>query len=437
MKSVAARIMLILVGAMLLTQLLSFGSVIAIRARESRNEMYAFMAADIAFVQRFLREQPTEQRERWLRQLDRGYYRLLLLPAEADNAASQDERLVQTADVVRQRLGSTESVRTVHVREPGGMALPGLEVAIDGRQKLAVLFDRAPPFSPPPAPVILSYLALLAAPIMLVAWLAVRLATAPLARFAAAARTLGGNLNAPPVPEKGPSEVVAAARALNHMQARIQHHLDERAQILAAVSHDLKTPLTRLRLRAEDQVLEAHRERFCADIDAMSSLVQDGLDYADSMRLRESLCALDLGGLLEAVVEDATDLGHDCSLRGEPPVPVWAAPRALRRVLQNLLDNAFRYGERARITMFDEGGEIEVRIEDDGPGIPPEMRERVFEPFFRLEHSRNRESGGTGLGLAIARNLVQAQQGRLWLSQAAGGGLCAHLRLPKAMQCCI
>ena len=431
--SLKTRMRVILVVSTVIVQVVSFASVISIRARETRTVMVGLMAADMAFVQNFLREQPPAERERWLSQLDRGYYRLALQPASRANPAFDESLLRQTAQSLAGRLDPGETVRTVQVYVDENQWLPAIEVELGSTEKLAIMFEREPPFAPPAASVILLYFLALCLPIVAVIWFAVRQATAPLARLAEAAQQLGRNLQSPPVPEEGATEVVEAARAMNRMQAALQKHFDERTHILAAVSHDLKTPLTRLRLRTESQVMPEHRERFAADIEAMSAMVQDGLDYAQSERPTEALRSVDLNRLAEGLVEDARDMGSDVSLSGRAEHPVRAAPRALQRVLQNLIDNAVRYGGSASLSLHcGTDGPARVYVDDRGPGLPPDMLEAVFDPFFRLEQSRNRETGGTGLGLTIARNLAAAQGGQVHLENRPEGGLRAVLSLPLA-----
>lgn len=428
MRSLSARVMLILVLATVFIQAVSFTAVLAVSARQSRAQMYAFMSADVAFVQRFLRSLPADQRARWLTQLDRGYYGFSLAQGQTAAPRCETEHARELLDTMRARAGQDMDVEArCWTTEKPHLALP-----IDAEQKLLVHFSERP-FSPPPILAGFAYLSILCLAVMLVAWFAVRQTTRPLSRLASAADELGRDLHAPPLPEKGPVEVSRAARAFNAMQRAIQRHVAERTEILAAISHDLKTPLTRLRLRAENHAPAGQRECFVADIDSMRAMIQDGLDYAESASLREPRQLLNLVPLCEALAEDMRDTGHDCVLQDpafEASVP--AAPRALRRALQNLLDNAVRYGQRARIHLREDGDQVVIGIEDDGPGIPPDQLERVFDPFLRLESSRNRETGGSGLGLSIARNLLRAHGGDVCLRNLDGGGLLAEVRLPRA-----
>jgi protein-histidine pros-kinase len=435
MKSLAGRMFLILVLATVAIQVLSFGGVLAITGHRARQQMYDFMASDVAFVQRFLRAQPPAQRADWLASLNRGYYELALQPAAHANPRTDDRRLTETAAPVRERLGPRESVLPVLIPDGTSHPIPAIEVGIDDVHKLLVSFPaKAPPFSPPPWFAVFGYLVVVTLVVMLVAWRAVRMATRTLSRFTAAARALGNNLDAPQVAEQGPTEVIALARSFNAMQRAIQANLDERTQILASISHDLKTPLTRLRLRVAEVAADEQRARLEADIDAMTALVQEGLDYAASARLREHRAPVDLNQLVEGIAERAADLQQRVDVNGRLARPLECAPRALERALQNLVDNAVKYGGAARIRLTDRGERIEIDVEDEGPGLPPDLLERVFDPFFRAEHSRSRETGGTGLGLAIARNLIRAQGGEIRLSNRPGGGLLARVELPAGSE---
>jgi signal transduction histidine kinase len=425
LRSLTARVMLILVLATVFIQAVSFIAVLAVSAREGRAQMYAFMSADVAFVQRFLRSLPPGQRAAWLTSLDRGYYGFELIEGTSPVPRCTHPHAMELADSMRARAG----------QDLGVVALcdipdqPFLSLPIDSGQSLLVHFGGRP-LSLPPLSTGFAYLSVLCLAVMLVAWLAVRQTTRPLSRLADAADALGRDLHAPPLSEDGPVEVRRAAGAFNAMQRAIQRHVAERTEILAAISHDLKTPLTRLRLRAENHAPTDQRGRFVADIEAMHAMIQDGLDYAESASLREPRQLLNLGPLCEAMAEDMRDAGHDCLCQGQVTAPVHAAPRALRRALQNLLDNAVRYGRHAHIRLDEDDGQVVIGIEDDGPGIPPDQLERVFDPFLRLEMSRNRETGGSGLGLSIARNLLRAHGGDVRLRNLDGGGLRAEVRLP-------
>jgi signal transduction histidine kinase len=215
------------------------------------------------------------------------------------------------------------------------------------------------------------------------------------------------------------------------MQQRIREHVTERTRILAAISHDLQTPITRLRLRAELVDDEALRTRIQSDLDAMQSLVKEGLSYARSLDERPPAQPIDLLHLLEALREDARDMGWSVSLTGTATAHFSGSPTGLRRALWNLLENGVKFGQRVDITLSETTDRFEIRIRDQGPGLPDNELENVFQPFYRAEASRNRETGGTGLGLAITRNLLRNQRGEVHLHNVPGGGLEAVVRLPR------
>jgi signal transduction histidine kinase len=266
--------------------------------------------------------------------------------------------------------------------------------------------------------------------------LAVRQATRPLQRLARAADTLDPAQPAAPLPLEGPAEVTRATAAFNLLQERVRAHLDERMRILAAVSHDLQTPITRLRLRADlldDAVL---RDKLHADLAEMQHLVEEGLSYARSAQaVREPARAVDIAALLDSLALDYADAGQPVRLARCEAGPCTTRPAALRRLLGNLVDNALKFAGAAEITCErSQDGGFAVRVLDRGPGIPSGELEAVMQPFYRIETSRSRATGGTGLGLAIAQQLAQALEGSLTLAPREGGGLEARLLLPAACE---
>ena len=262
------------------------------------------------------------------------------------------------------------------------------------------------------------------------AWLGARVLARPIQGLARASGALADNLDAPPVPAVGPAEAQEAAHAFNRMQARIRAQMDERTRFLAAVSHDLRTPLTRMKLRAEQVSDTGIRTAMRTDIDEMNAMLNATLEFLRGSAQTESWQTLDIQALLEAIVEDARDEGHDISLSGEAR-PIAALPSALRRCLDNLVNNALRYGQRADIALRGDAQGVTIEIADAGPGIPENQMNAVFEPFVRLEASRNKNTGGVGLGLAIARDAVRRHGGELTLRNAPAGGLVARVWLPR------
>lgn len=281
-----------------------------------------------------------------------------------------------------------------------------------------------------PARLLLILLVLLVSVAVLAA-LAVRALTRPLAVLADAAGELGRDIRRPPLDEAGPLEVQRAARAFNTMQERLIRYIEDRDRILAAVSHDLKTPITRLRLRTELLDDAPLRDKFLADLDDMQRMAQASLDFLRGGEDSEPIAPVDINALLESLQEDAEDVGHAVSISGAASQPLRCRPLALKRCLTNLVDNALKYGQSAEIGITDTPTRLTLSVRDRGPGIPAAELERVFEPFYRLESSRSRDTGGTGLGLSIARNIARAHGGELSLRNHPQGGLEAVLELPR------
>jgi signal transduction histidine kinase len=275
-------------------------------------------------------------------------------------------------------------------------------------------------------------LAVLLAAVIGVSLVAVRWATRPLKVLADAAEELGKDIHRPPLAESGPVEVARAARAFNTMQSRLVRFIEERTRALAAMSHDLKTPITRLRLRAELLDDASLRAKFTGDLAEMESMVGATLDFMRGIDTGEAARPIDIQALLESLQADLQETGGRMSIEGNATGPYVGRPQALKRCLANLLQNAINYGGSAAVAIDDNADRLVIRITDEGPGIPEQELERVFEPFYRLEGSRNRETGGTGLGLGIARSIAEAHGGHLRLRNRAEGGLEAALTLPRS-----
>ena len=267
--------------------------------------------------------------------------------------------------------------------------------------------------------------------IALLAYLVARMTTRPLKQLAQAAKDLGNDINRAPLSLTGASEIRQASAAFNAMQARIRQYIFQRTQMLAAITHDLQTPLTRLRLRLEKVEDCELQERLIGDLSAMQAMVREGLDLARSMDTTEAMHSLDVDSLLDSVCADASDGGQQVELKGSANVAVLGRPMSLRRCLVNLIDNAVKYGQRADVSVDRQPGTVRIRIRDSGPGIAPAELARVFEPFYRVETSRSRESGGTGLGLTIARNIAEQHGGTISLVNRQSGGLEVTLLLPE------
>ena len=263
------------------------------------------------------------------------------------------------------------------------------------------------------------------------AWIAARWLSRPINQMAQAARELGENLERIPLDEThGPSEVRQASMVFNQMQARIKQQLAERDRFLAAVSHDLRTPITRLKLRSEKIEAQDLREDIRGDLNEMTVMIDATLDYLRGDGSPEESCLLDVAALAHSLAENAGEQGEAVTVSGMAQ-PVMVQPMLLQRCLNNLIENALRYGSRADIKLDDSGDKLVISIQDAGAGIPEDQLEAVFAPFYRLDQSRNRHTGGVGLGLSIARDIAQKLGGSLALRNAPEGGLVATLALPK------
>ncbi|MBB1652758.1 MAG: HAMP domain-containing protein [Delftia acidovorans] len=268
--------------------------------------------------------------------------------------------------------------------------------------------------------------------VVVVALLAVRLAMRPLARMASAADALGKDLQSPPLPLDGPREVRQAAQAFNVMQQRIADGVAERTRFFAAVSHDLRTPITRLRLRSEMLEPASLRDKFRRDLQEMEAMVTATLDMLTGADARGERQALDINALVQGVAQDLGEAhGVHIPITGRALRPLDCYPHSLRRCLQNLLENALRYGRDAELHISDSDDLLRIAVLDRGPGIAQEQLAQVLEPFYRMEASRNAGSGGFGLGLSIADAVAKAHGGRIVLGNREGGGLEAVLELPR------
>jgi len=265
-------------------------------------------------------------------------------------------------------------------------------------------------------------------------WATSRL-VAPVGTLAAAAERLGRDVNAPPLAEDGPAEVARASAAFNLMAARIRRFVQDRTFILTAIGHDLRTPITRLKLRAEWMEDEDQRTKMLADLDELEAMVAATLAFGRDAAGSEAVSAFDLAGLLRTILDETGDmrpaLAERLAYEGPAHLTLRARPNALKRTFGNLITNALNYGGDAHVCLQAPiDGIVVVTIEDGGPGIPPADLDRVFDPFYRVEGSRNRETGGTGLGLPIARNILRAHGGDVALANRPMGGVKATVTLP-------
>jgi signal transduction histidine kinase len=277
----------------------------------------------------------------------------------------------------------------------------------------------------------MAIMAIMAIIILAVSVWAVRRVTTPLAGLALAADRLGHDVSAPPLPELGTVETRQAARAFNDMQRRLRALIDNRTRLLAAISHDLRTPLTILRLRTEAVENEQERDRMLATISEMDSMIGTALQLARDEGASEPRKQVDLAALLRGVIDEMSGAGLAVRMGVAAPVLYECQPLSLRRAVRNLLDNAVKYGKSASVQLYVAPRSIEIYVDDDGPGIPADELARVLEPYYRIEESRNRDTGGIGLGLTIALAIAQAHGGTVTLANRLHGGLRATIALPR------
>ncbi|OBU66705.1 sensor histidine kinase [Stenotrophomonas maltophilia] len=425
-RTLSARLLLVLLGGLTLAHALSFGLLFFERYQSTRSMMLRNLDEDVAVSVALLEHLPVAQREAWVPRLERRTYRYLLRPAAA-GPGLQTDRARQVTAIIDDSLQHRYPLQARQVAR-----LPErFEVELrlhDGTPLTIEVTPSGLPLARWLPAVLLVQLALL----LVCAWLAVRLALRPLQQLSHAVEHLQPGKDGPALPEDGPAEVGGAAAALNALQARIRGHVSERLQILAAISHDLQTPITRMKLRVETLPEDSTQQRLLADLDHLGQLVREGVAYARSSHVASGApVSMDLGAFLASVVGDYEDMGKPV-IGGAPAglvVQTW--PQPLRRVVGNLVDNALRYAGAAEIEAGrDEAGRVWISISDRGPGIPEGQLQAVLAPFHRLESSRNRDTGGTGLGLAIAVQLAQSLGGSLRLHNREGGGLRAELQLP-------
>lgn len=264
----------------------------------------------------------------------------------------------------------------------------------------------------------------------LIVVLMIRRVTKPMRQLADAAELLGRGEEIGLLPEKGPEDIRHTTRAFNTMQERLKRFVQGRTQMLAAISHDLRTPITSLRLRTEMVKDPTTREKIIASLDEMQSIIEATLEFSSRDAAQEETRTVNLTALGESVCHDLNDIGLECHFLESEEFHYRCRAGSLKRALGNLVENAAHYGNKAEVSLKKENGELIFTIEDQGPGIPDDELERVFDPFVRLEGSRSRETGGIGLGLAIARTIVRAHGGDIIIRNRVQGGLHAEIRLP-------
>lgn len=423
-RTLASRLALIFFTGLVLAYGLSFSLQAYERYISSRSMMLSNLELDVATSVAILDRLPAAERAAWLPRLERRTYRYRLDEGLAGEAMPSSDPPMAAESIIK-AIGSQYRLTFQEI--------PGPNAHFQAHLRLA---DGAPltiDVTPSPVPVarwLPLVLLIQLAVLLFCTWLAVRLAIGPLTRLAQAVDNLDPDKPGVLLDESGPREVKYAAVAFNALQARIAAYLKERMQLLAAISHDLQTPITRMKLRVEVMDEGVEKEKLWHDLDAMEHLVREGVAYARSMDINtETPCRINLDAFLDSVVFDYQDSGAQVERHGNSGSLLETRPHALRRVLVNLVDNALKFAGKAQLEVSRDHGKTLIRVLDEGPGIPAEELDEVLKPFYRVESSRNRSTGGTGLGLAIAHQLIQAMGGRLTLSNRKSGGLCAQIEL--------
>jgi len=427
-KTLASQLSLIFLVSLLLANGLSFSVQFYERYLSARSTMLNNMENDISTSVAILDRLPAEERQAWLSRLNREHYQYLLTKG-ASGVPMDTADPPMSASSIKDTLGQHYALTFADI--PG--VRPHYQVFLQLADGNPVTIDVRPADIPValwlPVVLVLQLALLLGC-----TWMAVRLAIRPLSRLSRAVESLDPNARIQHLDESGPTEVAHAAVAFNAMQQRIADYLKERMQILAAISPDLQTPITRMKLRAEFMDASIERDKLLSDLGEMEHLVREGVAYARSVHgSTEANCKLDLDAFVDSIVFDYQDVGKAVNRSGSFGSPIETRPHALRRVLINLLDNALKFSGAAELVVSAQAnGNVSIKVLDRGPGISAEELREVLKPFYRVESSRNRDTGGTGLGLAIAQQLAIALGGSLCLSNREGGGLCAELLLPKS-----
>ena len=426
-RSIAGRITLVLIGGLCLTLVASIGVASIDHLFDDDHLRYPRLVGRVATVAAIAGSAPAERRAELLEGVARPPLDAHWSPTAQPPADATSGRSRHLSRDLRQTLGDLGPTAIVMDESPAEQVAAWLQLA-DGTW-LTVTVERSALGSL----WLLRFglgLSVLTGGIALLRVWAARRVTVPLGRFARAAGRLGTDVNAPPMAEVGPSEIVQAARAFNQMQERIQRLVDDRTRMLAAIVHDLRTVLTRLRLRAELIDDAEQQGKAIADLDAMAAMLDETLAFARGDSAGEARQDVDLAALVRSLCDDLADAGQPVHYLGPDRLRFACRPVAVRRALTNLIDNGVKYGRAAEVDLEADHDVVRLTIEDRGPGIPAAAREQVFQPFFRLEPSRSRATGGTGLGLAVARTIVHRHGGEITLDDRLGCGLAVRITLP-------
>jgi signal transduction histidine kinase len=407
----------------------------------NRNQM--MLAGKIALMVRAVASVPRPERQRLIAALADPAMQITLdpppIPGTADGA--RDENLDWLRQLIQMQLDEASPPLVVNVRrsavsadklaDPHHSALGAperlLEVTLPDGQRVSISLSTSPATARYGMLQLLSVILLAA--VIVAFWTARRLAR-PIREFARAAERLGVDLTAPPLAVRGPQELRATIQAFNRMQDRLRRFLEDRTQMLAAISHDLRAPLARLRLRAEFVEDEEQQRKMFGELATMNAMIDSTLAFARDATRQEPRKLVDLSVLVEDVCEDVADSGGTALYRGPRGIAVTCRPSDIRRAISNLVDNAVKYGGSAHVDIIREDKRVVVAIDDDGPGLPLKEQERVFAPFYRLEPARDPGNGGVGLGLSVARTIAREHGGEVTLANRDSGGLSVRIELP-------
>lgn len=426
-RTLASQLSLIFLVGLIVAHGLSFGVQFYERYQSAEAMLMGNLENDVSIAVAVLDRLPAAERADWVPRFERRTYRYMLGEGEPGTPVDPEDAH-EAVQSIEEAVGKQYPLSFTRI--PGPLQHFQAHLKLSDGSPLTI--DARPsvmPLSPWLPLVLLVQLALL----LLCTWLAVRVAIRPLTRLARAVETLDPNAHSVHLNENGPTEVAHAAAAFNAMQDRIAAYLKERMQLLAAISHDLQTPITRMKLRAEFMDDSSEKDKLWQDLGEIEHLVREGVAYARSVHgATEASCRIDLDSFLDSLVYDYQDVGKDVELGEKNAGIIETRPHALRRVLVNLVDNALKFAGAAHIEVQTKANSsLSIRVLDRGPGIAEEELGQVLMPFYRVENSRNRNTGGTGLGLAIAQQLALAIGGTLTLSNREGGGLCAELVLKR------
>ncbi|MEL4168187.1 MULTISPECIES: ATP-binding protein [unclassified Pseudomonas] len=423
-RTLASRLWLVFLVGLILAQSLTFAAQYYERYQSTKTAMLGNFEHDTATSIAILDRLPAAERLEWTKRLQRRNYDYLLREHDPGIPLASNDLAATAAQSLQASLGRNYDLTFVEIPGPRQHFQAQVRLA-DGSPVTIDVRPSVRPLSPWLPFVLFGQLVLMIG----CTWLAVRIAIRPLSRLAEAVENLDPNAHPVQLDENGPREVAYAARAFNSMQARIAAYLKERMQLLAAISHDLQTPITRMKLRAEFMDDSVEKDKLGNDLDEIEHLVREGVAYARSVHgATETSCRISLDSFLDSLVCDYQDTGREVSLIGKNGAVIETRPHALRRILVNLVDNALKYAGTAEVEICGNASTgVSIKVLDRGPGIPEEILAEVVKPFYRVESSRNRSTGGTGLGLAIAQQLANAIGGSLSLRNRDGGGLCVTL----------